>query len=165
MASSSNSNPIRFHAGIVCIASAIVAAGQVLESVAFHFPTSQIGWKVGSEQGPFDFAHSVPLQRREYPSNAVIRLEPSRAKKVQEISRWYRYALPLSTTVFLLSFGIWSLQSQPNHAIRPLGSPLEELINRSFGDEYSDIQPTSVCPHAIEEPAHLRSVPASDPSR
>lgn len=158
--SSADSNPIRLHAGIFCIASAIVVVGQVLESVAFHIPTPQAGAKVGSEPAPFDFAHSVPLHRRGYPGIAVIRLEANRVKQVSETSRWYRYALPLSTTAFLLSFGIWSLQSQPNHAIRPLGSPGDESINRNFAAEYFDTQPTSAFPHAIEEPGHLRSAPA-----
>lgn len=88
----------------------------------------ELGWSTQSrchaqsdrEPAARDYAHSVPVQHSTALSIEARAMERRNLRAFGPEPVWYRYALPVSLTVFFLSFGIWSLHSQPNHAITPL---------------------------------------------
>lgn len=157
-ASPPKSNSVSATAGMVCVASAILVAGHFLECSALLGGRSLCQAQVGAGPSAFDYAHSVPYK----PSHST---QTTRNRAINTSSPtsgaaghpWYRYALPLSTAVFLFTFSIWSLQSQPNLAMSSRLEVAKAEINRSISGECCDTPPTSVCRHAIEEPGLLHS--------
>lgn len=100
------------------LASAILVIGLVFQQTTALSLGSPSRVSSSFEPVAVDFAHSVTVQR--YVTSIGDRRHPKPISRPSTAGKsWYRYALPLSTAVFLLSFSVWSLQSQPNHATRP----------------------------------------------
>jgi len=167
---------------LLCVASAILVAGYFLECAGFsngtsrcqaqyyqaqyyqaqyyqtqYYQTQYYQTQYAADPSALDYAHSVPFKQAS--ASHPERPRSSPASRISDASThpWYRYALPISTAVFLLTFGLWSLQSQANHAISELNNSKQESkqesTNQSIANECCGTLPTSACQHAIEEQA------------
>ena len=147
---------------LLCVASAILVAGYFLECAGFSNGTSRCQaqyyqTQYAADPSALDYAHSVPFKQAS--ASHPERPRSSPASRISDASThpWYRYALPIATAVFLLTFGLWSLQSQANHAISELNNSKQESkqesTNQSIANECCGTLPTSACQHAIEEQA------------
>lgn len=143
---------------LLCVASAILVAGYFLECAGYSNGTSRCQAQYHQAQNAadpsaLDYAHSVPFKQASTSHPERSRSSQASGKSNAPIHPWYRYALPISTAVFLLTFGIWSLQSQANHAISGLNIAKQESTNQSIANECCGTLPTLVCQHAIAEQA------------
>lgn len=138
---------------LLCVASAILVAGHFLEYSGLLGGISSCHAQSGSDLSALDYAHSVPLKQAKASTPERARSQPANGKSVTHVHPWYRYALPLSTAMFLLTFGIWSLQSQANHAISWVQIAKQAPINQAIANECCGTPPTSACQHAIAERA------------
>lgn len=115
-------NRIRHAASLACVGLAVLVAVGFLEHETRFCRGALCRTSSFTDPDAKDFAHAIPalppgMIRSE--SRPEGRTAKPMARGGLSVGAWYRCALPLSTACFLLSFGIWSLQSQPNHAIRP----------------------------------------------
>ncbi len=112
------------YAQFLCVASAILVTGFLIDGLTHLQSTSRLYGQIGSELAPATFAHSVQLQHREYAPFDRIRSNVNAPQSLTTVPDWYRSALPLATAVLLLAFSVWALQTQPNDAVFALEHPL-----------------------------------------
>jgi hypothetical protein len=113
------SSQVHHVTGVLCVGLAAFLGVQCVEREAIQCEGAYRGSPSLDEPKATDYAHAVPAAS---PKNWTGKSSTGKGSSVKTTGydgAWYRCALPLSTACFLLSFGIWSLQSQPNHAIRP----------------------------------------------
>jgi hypothetical protein len=113
------SSQVHHVAGVLCIGLAVFVGVQCVEREAIQCEGAYRGSPTLDEPKATDYAHAVPAASPKNWTRQSSALKGASTKTTGYDGAWYRCALPLSTACFLLSFGIWSLQSQPNHAIRP----------------------------------------------
>lgn len=152
-------------AELFCVASAILVASYLFQWSGLLGTSWGCQAPIGADPSAFAYAHSVPFKQPGASHPEPLRYLQPDAKRSMTIHPWYRYALPLSSAVFLLTFGIWSLQTQPNLAISSLDIATRESINQATADECCDTPPTSACQHATAKQGLPLSGPTLDPSR
>lgn len=156
------------NAGLIWIASAIVLVGILVDTSGWIQSSAQCCAQSGSDATARNFAHSVQLSRYKTDRDYAKRAKPTAKSPSASSPKWYRYALPISMTAFLVSFSLWALHAHPNHACRSIKA---RIPGPAVGTEaipvpkalYHGTPPTSACPHEVGELRPLPVEPAWDP--